>query len=64
MGRPMNFEQWYREHHDRLLNAMTVLCGSFDEAIEIVDEASARCLARWTSGSALDDPTAWTYRGR
>ena len=41
---------------------MTVLCGSFDEASEIVDEASARCLTRWTSGSALDDPTAWTYR--
>ena len=58
----MDFERWYREHHDRLLNAMTVLCGSLDEASEIVDEASARCLAKWTSDSALDDPTAWTYR--
>jgi RNA polymerase sigma factor (sigma-70 family) len=62
MSGVVDFEQWYRANHSRLLNAMTVLCGTLDEASEVVDEASARCLQRWDAGKPLDDPTAWTYR--
>ncbi len=60
MSGVVDFEQWYRAHHSRLLNAMTVLCGGLDEAGEVVDEASARCLERWDSGKPLCRlPAGW-----
>ncbi|MCU1378660.1 MAG: sigma-70 family polymerase sigma factor [Acidimicrobiales bacterium] len=56
------FDEWYRQAHARLLNAIALAAGDLEVAREVTDEAFARCLERWDGGRRPHDPTAWTYR--
>ena len=56
-----SFEDWYRTAHPRLVAAMTFLTRDRPAAEDVAAEACSRCLERWESGSAPDDPSAWTY---
>jgi len=59
---PLEFEDWYRREHPRLLGLLVAATGSADIAAEATDEAFARALARWRRVSAMQSPAAWTYR--
>jgi RNA polymerase sigma-70 factor (ECF subfamily) len=58
----LDFDDWYRVTHPRLLASMLLLTGSLDEAREVTDEAFARAYERWDRVGAMDAPGGWTYR--
>ena len=61
-GGGIDFEQWYRREHPRVVGTLTALCGRADVAAESTDEAFARALARWPRVSRMASPGGWTYR--
>jgi RNA polymerase sigma-70 factor (ECF subfamily) len=58
----LDFDDWYRTAHPRLLASMLLLTGGLDEAREVTDEAFARAYERWDRVGAMDAPGGWTYR--
>lgn len=50
---------FYAATYSRLVGGLTVACGSRADAEEVVQEAFARLLPRWSTVSAYDDPEAW-----
>lgn len=59
---PLEFEDWYRCEHPRLLGLLVAATGSVDVAAEATDEAFARAFARWKRVSTMQSPAGWTYR--
>src|ERR1700724_2996887 len=57
----VDFEEWYRLEHSRLVNSMFVVSGSVDVAAEAADEAFTRAAARWRRVSKMESPAGWTY---
>src|SRR4051794_41987403 len=58
----LDFDDWYRAAHPRLLASMVLVTGSVDEAREVTDEAFARACERWSRVGAMEAPAGWTYR--
>lgn len=58
----VDFEDWYREVHPRLVSAMVLVAGDVDLGREVVDEACARALERWSRVRTMRSPAGWTYR--
>ena len=56
------FERWYTGSFDGLVASLCLIAGSLDAANEAASEACARCLRRWSTTGAPDNPSAWTYR--
>lgn len=50
---------FYAATYARLVGGLTVACGSRADAEEVVQEAFARLLPRWSTVSAYEDPEAW-----
>ena len=61
-GGGIEFEEWYRREHPRLIGSLAALSGRDDVAAEAADEAFARALARWPRVSKMASPGGWTYR--
>lgn len=56
------FEQFYREHLDRIHRALALAVGNPAVAREAADEAMARAYARWDRVRRLDNPAGWVFR--
>ncbi|GAA4570233.1 SigE family RNA polymerase sigma factor [Micromonospora coerulea] len=56
------FEQFYREHVDRIHRALALAVGDATVAREAADEAMARAYARWDRVRKLDNPAGWVFR--
>lgn len=58
----LEFDEWYREQHPRLVSSLVVVAGQVGVAAEVVDEACARAFERWDRVGAMASPGGWTYR--
>ncbi|MGW4154013.1 sigma factor-like helix-turn-helix DNA-binding protein [Micromonospora chersina] len=56
------FEQFYRDHVDRIHRALALAVGDPAVAREATDEAMARAYARWDRVRRLDNPGGWVFR--
>lgn len=56
------FEDWYRQHHPRLVASLTALSGDPDAAADAADEAFVRACERWRRVSAMDSPAGWLHQ--
>lgn len=61
-GADLPFDQFYREHVDRVHRALALAVGDVALAREAVDEAMARAYARWERVRDLDNPAGWVFR--
>jgi len=52
-------EATFRREHGRIIAALIRLCGSFDRAEEVMQDAFAAALAHWTEHGIPDNPGAW-----
>jgi RNA polymerase sigma-70 factor (ECF subfamily) len=52
-------EATFRREHGRIIATLIRLCGSFDRAEEVMQEAFAAALANWTEQGLPDNPGAW-----
>lgn len=52
-------EATFRREHGRIIAALIRLCGSFDRAEEVMQDAFAAALAHWTDDGIPDNPGAW-----
>lgn len=55
-------EQLYRSTYRSVLRTVVLLTPSVEDAHDVVQEAFARALARWSSVRALDEPHEWVRR--
>jgi RNA polymerase sigma-70 factor, ECF subfamily len=58
----IDFEEWYRTSHPRLVASLLLVTGDLDLTRDAVDEAFARAYARWERVRRMDSPAGWTYR--
>ena len=58
----MEFEDWYRREHPRLITVLAAVTGEADLAEEAADEAFVRAFERWERVSEMASPAGWTYR--
>ncbi len=58
----IEFEEWYREIHPRLVTTVAASIGDAELAREAVDEALARAFERWERVRVMVSPAGWTYR--
>jgi RNA polymerase sigma-70 factor (ECF subfamily) len=52
-------ETTFRREHGRIIAALIRLCGSFDRAEEVMQDAFAAALAHWTEHGVPENPGAW-----
>jgi len=52
-------ETTFRREHGRIIAALIRLCGSFDRAEEVMQDAFAAALADWSEHGVPDNPGAW-----
>ena len=52
-------ERTFRREHGRIIAALIRLCGSFDRAEEMMQDAFAAALAHWTEHGVPENPGAW-----
>jgi len=62
MGARLEFEDWYRREHPRLVASLALVSGNIDLAREGADEGFARALVRWHRVGEMLSPGGWTYR--
>lgn len=58
----LDFEEWYRSTHPRLLAALLAFTGSGELARDSVDEGCMRAVAHWERVGGMANPDAWVYR--
>lgn len=58
----MDFEDWYRREHPRLVTSLMLVAGDVHAAQDAADEAFARALAHWGRVGSMESPNGWTYR--
>lgn len=56
------FEDWYHQHHPRLVASLTALSGDADAAADAADEAFARAYERWSRVSTMESPAGWVHQ--
>lgn len=59
---PDDFDAVFHQHHRRLVQVAGLLCGSADEAEDVVAEVFARTYRQWRRGR-IDDVGAYLRRG-
>ena len=59
---PLDFEDFFRGEHVRLLRALYLVTGNRQEAEELTQEAFLRVWEKWPRVSAMEDPTGYLYR--
>jgi RNA polymerase sigma-70 factor, ECF subfamily len=60
-GMGVDFAEWYRAEHSRLVTALLLVAGDLNLAQEAADEAFARALARWSRVGCMESPNGWVY---
>src|SRR5712691_1505391 len=59
---PLNFEEFFQDHHARLFAALCLTTGSRDESEEIMQDAFLKIWERWDRVSRMDAPVGFLYR--
>jgi RNA polymerase sigma-70 factor (ECF subfamily) len=59
---PIDFDDFYRLHRDRLYRALVLTTREPDIAVEAVDEAMTRASERWDTVGTYENPAGWVYR--
>jgi RNA polymerase sigma-70 factor (ECF subfamily) len=59
---PADLEALFRAHYERLVRALTVVCGDRELAADAVQEAFVKAHLRWRRLRRYDDPTGWIRR--
>jgi RNA polymerase sigma-70 factor (ECF subfamily) len=59
---PVSFDEVYAAHFGRLVAQLSAYTGSVEQARDVVQEAFARALPRWSRVSTYDDPSGWVHR--
>jgi RNA polymerase sigma factor (sigma-70 family) len=57
-----DFDAWYRDHHPRVLAALTVVVGGVDVAEDATAEAFVRAYERWDRVQSMQSPGGWLYQ--
>jgi RNA polymerase sigma-70 factor (ECF subfamily) len=58
----LNFEEFFREHHEKLFGTLSLVIGNRTEAEDVTQEAFVRVWNRWEKISAHPDPAGYLYR--
>jgi RNA polymerase sigma factor (sigma-70 family) len=58
----LDFEEFFRTEHVRLLRALFLVTGSAHEAEDLMQEAFVRVWERWSRVRSMDDPVGYLYR--
>src|ERR1700726_2522667 len=58
----LDFEEFFRAEHVRLLRALFLVTGTAHEAEDLMQEAFVKVWERWDRVGAMDDPTGYLYR--
>lgn len=56
------FDTLFRAHYPRLVQALTIVCGSTEMAADCVQEAFVRAHQRWGKVGRYEDPVGWVRR--
>ena len=56
------FEDWYHQHHPKLVASLTALSGDPDAAADAADEAFTRACEQWRRVSAMASPAGWVHQ--
>ena len=59
---PLDFEDFFHEHHARLFAALCLVTGSRQEAEDIAQDAFLRIWERWERVAAMEEPTGFLFR--
>src|SRR2546426_5262557 len=59
---PLDFEEFFRAEHVRLLRALFLVTGSSHEAEDLMQEAFVKVWERWDRVGAMGDSTGYLYR--
>lgn len=57
-----DFEPFYQQSWDSIYRPLAAVIGDSELAAEAVDEAMARCFAKWRSVSRMENREGWVYR--
>jgi len=55
----VEFEQWYRDTHPRLVAWLVVAAGDVELARDVASEAFTRAYSKWSRVSGLGSPDGW-----
>lgn len=58
----LEFEEFFRDEHPRLVRALCLLVANRDEAEELAQAAMARVYERWERVRAMESPGGYVYR--
>jgi RNA polymerase sigma-70 factor (ECF subfamily) len=56
------FDEFYAAHFGRLVTQLCAYTGDVEQARDLVQEAFARALPRWSRLAGYDDPAGWVHR--
>src|SRR5438874_4757820 len=62
VAEPLDFEEFFRAEHVRLLRALFLVTGSAHEAEDLMQEAFVKVWERWDRVKKMADPTGYLYR--
>jgi RNA polymerase sigma factor (sigma-70 family) len=57
----VSFDEFLDTHYDRMVRVLSLAGGDRDAAIDAVQEACARALARWRRVGNMERPDGWVY---
>lgn len=58
----VSFDEFFREHRDRVGRALALTLTDEDLGFEAADEAMAKALQRWDTVRQYSNPEGWVYR--
>ena len=58
----VEFEDWYRALHPRLVAGVLVSTGRLDDAADVADETMVRALERWSHVRTMASPDGWAFQ--
>ncbi|MCP5027462.1 MAG: hypothetical protein GY929_14385 [Actinomycetia bacterium] len=58
----MEFDDFYRDAHPRLVAALVGFCGDADVGRDAADEAVVRAFERWDSVRDMGSPSGWLFQ--
>ena len=56
------FDQFFLAHYDAVVNALTLITGDKERAVDATQEAFIKAYARWPKVRSYDVPSAWVRR--
>ncbi len=59
---PLDAESWCRSVYPRLVAAMSLHCGTLEDAEDLAQETLSRAWERWSTVSVHPTPESWAFR--